>query len=265
MIALLSGCGPRYGRQLSGDWTLLNRPPMLFMRVFGSGPMPPPPAPVTYELCYDFAQNKVVEVRDSASGRNVETSVAELFRAWKWSALGSVRTTGGLRCWRERFEPSIAVDGSVTIRATPAGPIGLMHLDDGSIMPARGRAEDEEYVAFVDRFEDRGVQYVMLAPRVTVGAPPSAPPPPGVSIRVVKLAGEMPHLLDVNKMRFRGNTMHTFFRVCIDVRGRVAIVLPELPLDGETIRIEQTIKGWIYTRPTVPTCSLVEFTFGIRP
>ena len=264
LLALCAGCGPRYLSPRSGDGALLNRTPTLFMRLFGSGPLAPPSAPVTYELCYDFAQNKVVEVHDAATGRDVDAAVARVFFTWKWGLFSSVRTTGGLRCWRERFEPVTAVDGSVTVHATPAEPVGLMHLDDGTVAPARGRPEDEEHVAFVDRFEDHGVAYVMLVPRLSV-VDGTAAAPPSPSWQLQKVAGEVPHLLDLTRMRFRGNTMHAIFRVCVDRSGRVASVLAEVPLDGETIRMERTIEAWRFTAPPVPACGMNDFVYSIGP
>jgi len=85
VLLVLAGCGPRYAPRPSGDWAMLNRTPTLFMRLFGGGPLAPPPAPVTYELCYDFAQNKIVEVHDAATGRNVAATVADVFLASAWS------------------------------------------------------------------------------------------------------------------------------------------------------------------------------------
>jgi hypothetical protein len=265
LLAIFASCGPRYAARPAGNWALLDRPPMLFVRVFGSGPLDPPAEAVTYELCYDFAQNRVGEVRDPASGRDLEGGVADAFRTWKWSVLSSVRLTGGVRCWRERFEPISGADGSLTVRAT-ASDVGLMHPDSRAISAAKDHDEDEEHVAFVDRFEDHGVVYVMLAPRVSVtspGKPPRVPEAASPSSRGKRLSGDLPHLSDVGRLRFRGNTMQTLFKVCFDTDGKVERVIPELPVDGETVHIVQTLKEWRFAPFDVPACVLLKFDFTL--
>lgn len=262
-MLLLAGCGPRYAPPPSGEWAQLERTPTLFMRVYGSGAMPVPAAAVAYELCYNFAQDKVVEVHDAATGRRVASPAVDALLAWKWKVLSSVRLTGGVHCWRERFEPLIAPDGSLTVRATAGEPVGLMRLDDGSVMAAHGRPETEESVAFVDRFDHRGVRYVMLAPRLDATGPKDQASPPATFPRESRLAGDLPHLSDVTKLRFRGNTIHVAFQVCVGADGRVERIVPELPLDGATADLVRALRTWRFTAPRSPICSLVEFVFTI--
>jgi hypothetical protein len=275
-LLLVSGCGTETG----GSWRVqqdvrampaavqLNREPTIFIRAFGSGLMPPLQAPVSYRLCVDLGHGTIVDVQDVITQKSVDDQVANVLRGWKWGIESSIRVTGGVRCFRERFEPFEAGDGQPAVRAVPEGPVRVLRLEEDGISDVGATApEDVLHVASVDMFEGGGVRYILLQPRVSVRLPNRAadpkPPTESPSPSFQKIAGGMPHLPDLVKIRFRGNTLTALYRVCVDAGGSITKLVPEIPVDGAGPAIANALRTWVYSQARVPVCVLSRFVFTV--
>ena len=124
-------------------------------------------------------------------------------------------------------------------------------------LPAPREGEDAVTAMMVQEGQD-GL-YVLLTPRLTPGERVRAPRASGNQ----QIAGEQPHLPDLVKVRNIRSTLRARYRLCVDRRGEVISIEPQVPILGAHGSMLRALQTWRFVPQPEDDCLEPTFTFSI--
>jgi hypothetical protein len=250
--------------------TRLEVMPTKFVRLIGHGTLPPLTKPVSYKLCVDFSTKSLKsaqsiedddqpEEEEEGAGDEVEGAL----RKWSWSTeAGTPIET--VVCWHERFTPHEA-KGTRWVGAEATGPFRYFRLGEGHDELSDTQTDADSF-PILRLIEEKFSRKVVVAPWLGVDQPsrPSAKPNgPTKYLDTRKVAGIAPHLPDWVKIRYRGFELVGIYKMCINLEGNVAEVIPIVRLPAGNVQVMDTLRTWKYKPQPVPVCFVNKYVFGI--
>lgn len=98
----------------------------------------------------------------------------------------------------------------------------------------------------------------------TVGSQLPAPSAQARSLRLERLAGELPHLSPQQRLLNQGGAVAGTYRMCVGPQGQVTSVTPQLGIPGADMDVARALSSWRYRPVPVPVCFTEQVRFLLQ-